>query len=361
VSANWLATRIYSYMSSSVVQLSPPIAPNQTECLLSLTRRWLCCCSIGGAPSIDNPQFVPSFPLQLAWLNITANLRKFDRRTVSNFIHIESPPGSWHEYHEVQNVTKSISEVYLYVAEVLDELCLEYGEKQVFIGDPARQVLATTAEGETVQQVTNMSGAKAALITIADQGSGCPVAGDTKGWPEVTSIFETPQEGGLAHFARFNEIRDGRMYARNDTWKTGPRGAFITPPIQWADVFHFRPNPKISNFPVGSPAHTASFYFARNYTQLLRKLHVVFNGQPNTLMSTLGAMYRCASTTSLVALCCLSCAQYRACLRRLRTLAVDLMRTPDPRTPPHSNPPTGIGPPWEYVPLDRSPADYTAL
>jgi hypothetical protein len=221
VSASWLATRIYSYMSSSVVQLSPPIAPNQTECLLSLTRRWLCCCSIGGAPSIDNPQFVPSFPLQLAWLNITANLRKFDRRTVSNFIHIESPPGSWHEHHEVQNVTKSISEVYLYVAEVLDELCLEYGEKQVFIGDPARQVLATTAEGETVQQVTNMSGAKAALITIADQGSGCPVAGDTKGWPEVTSIFETPQEGGLAHFARFNEIRDGRMYARNDTWKTG--------------------------------------------------------------------------------------------------------------------------------------------
>ena len=149
----------------------------------------------------------------------------------------------------------------------------------------------------------------------------------------MTSIFAGPLGGGLAHFARFNEIQYERLYGANDTWGTGPRGAKISPPIAWAEVFHFTPNPKVSNFQVGTPAHTASFYFARNYTNLLHKLHVVFNGQPDTLMSTMGAMYK------------------------LRTLAVGLMKMRDPRAAPHANPPVGIGPSWEYVPLSQGPSD----
>ena len=63
--------------------------------------------------------------------------------------------------------------------------------------------------------------------------------------------------------------------------------------------------------------------FASNYTALLVALHNVFNGQPNTLMSTLMQMYQ------------------------LKTMAQALMDTPDPRLP---NSTLGIGPPWQYVP-----------
>lgn len=61
--------------------------------------------------------------------------------------------------------------------------------------------------------------------------------------------------------------------------------------------------------------------FASNYTAFLVSLHDVFNGKPDSLMDTVGAM------------------------NTLKQMAVDLMNTNDPRVPCN----LGIGPPWEYV------------
>jgi hypothetical protein len=63
--------------------------------------------------------------------------------------------------------------------------------------------------------------------------------------------------------------------------------------------------------------------FAGNYTAFLVSLHDVFNGKPDTLMSTVGQMYA------------------------LKAMAIGLMQTNDPRIPQSD---LGIGPPWEYVP-----------
>eukprot|EP00750_Incisomonas_marina_P003538 INCI13196.1.p1 GENE.INCI13196.1~~INCI13196.1.p1 ORF type:complete len:555 (+),score=73.94 INCI13196.1:82-1746(+) len=62
--------------------------------------------------------------------------------------------------------------------------------------------------------------------------------------------------------------------------------------------------------------------FAGNYTALLVALHNVFNGQPDTLMSTLMQMYQ------------------------LKSMAQALMETSDPRIPEST---LGIGPPWQYI------------
>ena len=69
-------------------------------------------------------------------------------------------------------------------------------------------------------------------------------------------------------------------------------------------------------------AHARVESFASNYTAFLVKLHNVFNGRPDTLMSTIGQMYR------------------------LKAMAIDLMETNDPRIRSSL---VGIGPPWEYV------------
>jgi hypothetical protein len=61
--------------------------------------------------------------------------------------------------------------------------------------------------------------------------------------------------------------------------------------------------------------------FAGNYTSFLVALHNVFNGQPDTLMSTVGMMYK------------------------LKAMAIGLMETDDPRLPGS----LGVGPPWQYV------------
>jgi len=69
--------------------------------------------------------------------------------------------------------------------------------------------------------------------------------------------------------------------------------------------------------------HQLGMDFASNYTDILVKLHDVFNGNPTGLWDTVGEMYA------------------------LKTLAIQLMETPDPRIQTDT---MGVGPPWTYIP-----------
>eukprot|EP00037_Helgoeca_nana_P012741 m.116319 g.116319 ORF g.116319 m.116319 type:complete len:564 (+) comp21621_c0_seq1:118-1809(+) len=69
--------------------------------------------------------------------------------------------------------------------------------------------------------------------------------------------------------------------------------------------------------------HQRGLDFASNYTAMLVGLHNVFNGDAAGLYATISQMYT------------------------LKTLAIALMQTPDPRIPTAT---MGVGPPWEYIP-----------
>lgn len=68
--------------------------------------------------------------------------------------------------------------------------------------------------------------------------------------------------------------------------------------------------------------HQRGLEFSGNYTAMLVNLHNVFNGDPDGLFSTVMQM-----TT-------------------LKSLAVGLMTTPDPRIAANT---MGVGPPWEFI------------
>ena len=183
--------------------------------------------------------------------------------------------------------------------------------------DMLLQVSAGASDySELARKITNLTDAVSALNAVAEQGGGTP------GGSDMLNVSAGPLGGpdGLAHFARFKEIAIGREYGPGDSIVSGPTGP--ERPVDWHDVFKFDANPALADFAPGTTARARSLAFASNYTSLLVRLHNVFNGQPATLMSTLGAMYA------------------------LRGMARTLMQTDDPRHPGS----WGVGPSWEYVP-----------
>lgn len=257
--------------------------------------------AIGGAPSIDSPSFIPTFPIDIPVINITAGVRPFGRDATNTFEQIET----------TYETTKTITATYSYIARMLVDLTIKYGEKAVFSGDPALQVSVSTHGGESSRVITGLASAVSALHGVSDQGSGCPAAD-----PFGFNISAGPLGGGVAHWARFKEVLVGREFLPNDTAATGPTGP--THSIDWGGAsYTFESNPRVEDFPEGSDAHALALAFASNYTMLLVKLHAVFNGSPQTFSQTLSVMYK------------------------LRQMAVQMMNTHDPRLP--SNMSVGIG------------------
>uniref|UniRef100_A0A7S2JBB7 Iminophenyl-pyruvate dimer synthase domain-containing protein n=1 Tax=Haptolina brevifila TaxID=156173 RepID=A0A7S2JBB7_9EUKA len=238
--------------------------------------------AVGGAPMIDSPSFIPSFPMRLPLTNVSVGIEPFAPATLHNFMVIES----------TTRLAKSIGASYEYILTLIKALCDTYGEAEVFSGDSALQVEAV-AMGPTGMQkarkVANLSDAIQALLGVAEQGGGGPLASEEELWPSIVDISAGPLGGGLSHYARFAEIVAARRWRANDTVAGGPTGSPLL--SDWHAVYTFKPDPKVADFPVGSAAHDRSLAFAANYTQLLVMLHNVFNGAPETYYATLGAMH----------------------------------------------------------------------
>lgn len=267
--------------------------------------------AIGGSPSIDQPDFIPHFPIQVPLINMSASIRPFDNVSVYSFQQIELPP-PW---------SKSILGWYQYITMLLTELVHRHGEPTVFSGNPAFQVEATVPwMGQGARKVHNLTSAVSALQAVADQGGGCADGVSHFPLPPPVNISAGPLGGEYSHYARFTEVLQGRQFTHNDTVKSGPQG--VARPTDWEQVYRFESDPQVSNFPKGSREFELSLEFAGNYTEMLVGLHNAFNGAPDTLMSTIRQMYG------------------------LRDLATTLMQMEDPRFSDG----TKIGPPWEYVP-----------
>lgn len=263
--------------------------------------------AIGGSPVIDSPNFVPEFPMDLPFLNVTANLEPFSKRTVDVFKLIESETSDG----------RSVARAYQFVIDLLTSLSNKYGESRVFSGDWELQ-LEVQFGSESVGKIANLSQVSDAILKLADQGTGEPMHGHESEWPNVTDIHAGKMGGGLSHRARFMQMHAERLFQSNDTFKTGPTGKPM--PINWNAVHQFSPNPKIADFAKFPNVYALVHDFAKQYTQVLMLLHDVFNGHIDGYWGAVGAMHTLADK------------------------ATAILKTPDPRNASFS-----VGLTWEYV------------
>jgi CDGSH-type Zn-finger protein len=243
--------------------------------------------AVGGAPVLDRPGFIPSYP---AYLPHSANafqvsLEPFSPAALETFMKIERPEDSGGP-SEAEGY-ETIGQFYQAIEGGLKRLCGELGEAQIFTGDRTRQILPDTfrySGSGRVVPVYDLASALAAIDEIEEQGEGLKHA---EVWDGDRDMFH-PEREEVAHYFRFRELAEGRSFQRGDAPQSGPSGPAID--VDWSAVYPMRLNPRTQDFHGGSPIVAAMSAFNLVYSDLLRDLHRAFNGERDRLARTLPAM-----------------------------------------------------------------------
>ena len=242
--------------------------------------------AVGGRPQIDTPRMLLPYPRPLPHSDgsFEVPLARFSPESLEIFLKIELPalPGAPPEGDQYE----SIGQFYDAIRLGLRELCEHLSEAHVFCGDPARQVTDALvySGGGSIVAVTSLDSALAALEEIVDQGEGAQL----EVWDGDVDVLH-PEREQVAHYFRFLELKLGRRYQRGDTPESGPTGETIA--VDWDGVLPMRANPRTSDHAPGSPIRTAQEKFNRAYCALLQQLDRAFDGSPEVLRPSIGAMY----------------------------------------------------------------------
>jgi hypothetical protein len=225
--------------------------------------------AIGGAPVINAPGFIPTYPGPLPMGiggadGLSVGIKRYSKTTVQNtFMEIEEPENPIHIPVKT-TLAEAIGPSYETIGQFYAAIGAEITKQgnSIFTGDPGRQV-----PGATI--VKDVASALAAIATIVTQGEGTP-----------TSPADSPTE--YAHYYRFEELFMGMRIVVDPSSPIGysfdPNQKIVVDDI--ADVTQMADNPQTvdlsSNWRAGQLADECDAI----YTKLLNALHIGFNGQP---------------------------------------------------------------------------------
>jgi len=241
--------------------------------------------AIGGAPKLNDPAFVPSYPGPLP-MNIgdglIVPLEKCSIAQVQNvFMKIEEPEHPLElEGAALMAATpeyNTIGEFYTAIKVKLTEL-VETG-KPVFIGDFAREMVNNSwFPPDQLFRITNLDSACKAIDLIICQGEG-------------TSVSPVDPENVAAHYYRFEQIVRGRRLVADASAPNGYSYTGAPVVLDERNVINMQPNPNPDELPAGSRARRLATEFEGSYTRLLNALDRTFNGAPDSFDGAMGLMY----------------------------------------------------------------------
>ncbi|MFZ5635040.1 MAG: ferritin-like domain-containing protein [Pseudomonadota bacterium] len=229
--------------------------------------------AIGGAPRIDDPKFVPTYPGHLPGGvegGLIVPLAPLSKQVVHDvFMVIESPDATLDgDKPSAEGVT-----IGTFYRHLQAEIVALNRKKNIFTGDPARQLRTGFVELQTPGVVDERS-ALAAIDMIVDQGEG-------------TRTSPLDPEHALAHYYKFAEIYHGRALVPNPDLAASKKTpwVFAGHPIAFdpAGVHPAIVDPSASTYAGRPRLQELNATFNRGYSDLLRKLHRVFNGEPDWL------------------------------------------------------------------------------
>jgi Ferritin-like len=237
--------------------------------------------AIGGAPELYNPKFIPEYPTYLPHSDkaFLVPLQKFSPETVQDvFLKIEMPKAK--AAPPQPNHYNTIGQFYL----ALKQALIRLGPK-IFTGNPAWQVTSNDyyGGGGKLLGVYGLDHAVEGIDEIIGQGEG------------IDGTIEDPDrvlfgEGiEYAHYFRFNEVLLSRRYKAGDHADKPPTGAPVE--VDWNSSLNMKPNPKLKDYPVGSPLWTMTMECNRTYMRILHTIQVACTGAPQQLRQAIPLMY----------------------------------------------------------------------
>jgi hypothetical protein len=229
--------------------------------------------AIGGAPKIDAPKFIPHYPGHLPGAvekGLIVPLAPLSKQVVHDvFMVIESPDTTVDgDPPSAEGVT--IGQFYRHLQA---EIVALGKKKNIFTGKPELQLRTGFAELQNAG-VTDERSALAAIDMIVEQGEG-------------TQVSPLDPEHELAHYYKFAEIYHGRALVPNPDLAASKMTpwVFAGHPIVFdpAGVHPVIVNPSVASYADRPRLLDLNRSFNRAYSDLLRKLHQVFNGRPDWL------------------------------------------------------------------------------
>jgi hypothetical protein len=269
--------------------------------------------AVGGRPTVADPDWVPRYPAAIPYHepeSFQVGLLPFGDPALDVFLAIENPsypvgrpqaappdaaiPRAMELSRE--RGYRTVGAFYEAIQEGLFALDEQIGAKRLFCGDRARQIGPEHyyASGGHALVVHDLDTALVALEQIIDQGEG--------ELRESKPSEKVDDEGNLAHYYRFNELRRRRRYRAEDA-PADPTG----PPIQidLAAIYPMKPNLRVEQLPTNE-LRAAARTCNRVYARMLGHIQTAFDGKPDALTHAVGTMFE------------------------LRNRAVDLLRIPLP-------------------------------
>jgi hypothetical protein len=223
--------------------------------------------ALGGAPAIDTPTFIPTYPgtlpgIEPPYPGWEVRLKPFSKDVVQTiFMQIEMPedPQDYPvrtpqlEQSDVSTVPRTIGAFYL----LLKQQIIKLGDGAFVFPTPNQVGPDIMFESIVVHDVKS---ACAAIDLIVDQGEG-------------TDLDPFDDEDEPAHYYRFAEIIKGRelITIPGDPPKYEYAGAEVV--VDESGIWNVEPD--------RTSSHQAVRTFNYTYTNLLKALHALFNGQNN--------------------------------------------------------------------------------
>ena len=270
-------TAMFSLRSGTNAQIARQIQEIVIEEMLHMAIASNILIAIGGSPSINGSDFVPSYPgpLPMNIGDLEVGIEAFSIGLVKNtFMAIEEPENPI----PIKTVDALGAEEYATIGQFYDAIKdqIQALGPSIFVKPTAPpQVVSPEWFGERLFVITDPYTACQAIDLIKIEGEGTS-----------ESPFEAP--GDPAHFYRFGEIAAGRKIVETPTgFAYGGEPILFDP----SGVWPLRPNCKIADFAPGTQARTRIEAFAYNYSALLNALHNTFNGAPWQLDTAIGVMY----------------------------------------------------------------------
>ncbi len=241
----------------------------------------LCCNllnAVGGAPSLDKPDFMPVYPGPLpgAVAGIDVPLAHVSKSLIHDvFMEIEEPedplvfPVERLDTFAAKATPITIGQFYRAIKAQMARLA---AGGNIFVGAPSRQ-LGVGLPG--LIRVTDLPSANHAIDLIVNQGEGTPVS--------PLNPADAP-----AHYYLFAAAYHGReLVPRSGV----PPFAYAGDPIPFDEggVVRLITNPTTKHYE-GTVAAGPNEQFNKTYTQLLRRLHQTFNGSTSSIFGSVSLM-----------------------------------------------------------------------
>lgn len=245
--------------------------------------------SLGGKVSLHGAS-VPTYPLRLEFEGSPINERDFEidleafsPHAVETFKKIEIPadllPQPDGRSAPLKTVVPGITlgQFYDRIIAMLQAICADYPEAEVFSGDPGHQINERYywSSGGKPIVVNSLQSATEAMTVIKKQGE----ASGNSIYDGDSDYFGQPAEA--AHYFRFNEIACGRYYRPDDNPRLPPTGAAFE--VDYAAVYPIKRNAKGTDYPAGSELARLNEKFNIQYSLMLMQLEQAFNGTPSAL------------------------------------------------------------------------------